>query len=122
MKQTFLLKITTPEGEQIDFFRHSVKQLKTVISKERKFWSNQYTDFKKWGHSLFAKHLNLKNKIIIYKSEYEGCYKDIVFFDTLENFLQEGIKWSQKTFTKKNSTLNILTGMTLTSYLQTSEH
>ena len=88
MKQTFLLEITTPEGKQIDFFRHTEKQLKTVINKERKFWSNQYADFKKWGHSLFAKHLNPKNKIIIYKSEYECSYEDIVFFDTLENFLQ----------------------------------
>jgi len=88
MKQTFLLKITTPEGKQIDFFRHTEKQLKTVINKELKFWSNQYADFKKWGHSLFAKHLNPKNKIIIYKSEYECSYEDIVFFDTLENFLQ----------------------------------
>lgn len=91
MKQTFLLKIITPGGEQIDFFRHTQKQLKTVIKKEHEFWSEQYEGFKKWGHSLYAKHLNTKNKIIIYKSEYECYDENIVYFNTLENFLREAV-------------------------------
>ena len=92
-KQTFIFEINNKEGKQIDFFRHSLKTLKGVQRKERKFWQEErekaiYNKQKGYSCGSYEQYIKDDNIVVIYKTSCNSSNDNIIYMDTMANFLK----------------------------------
>lgn len=87
MEQTFLVEFVDKDNTMIDFFRHSQKRLSTVLAQEKKYFSREYENFKKWNSGLFKKLFNNDIKIKVYETPYETNNENLVYENNFIDFL-----------------------------------
>ena len=86
-KQTYLVEFIDKENLVIDFYRHGQKKLATVLAQEKKYFSNEYENFKKYNSGLYKKLFNKDIKIKVYQTEYETNDDNLVYENNFIDFL-----------------------------------
>lgn len=79
-KQTFIVKYFDKEGKELDFFRHSQKQLNTVLNEHKRVIGSNEGTYKEF----FADGV----KIVVHKTDYETTEDNKVYEGSFAELLR----------------------------------
>lgn len=80
MEQKYLVIISDLDNNIVAFFRHSEKQLSTVVKQEQKFWSDT-TNLRHW-------RISDDYTITIHKTNFTRTDENIVYHKTIRELLE----------------------------------